>query len=62
MQKNSFPVKYCKESAVWRLLPAFDCFCFDRRTRIILREFPDRNDLEWEIYLYDIYYFVASLT
>ena len=29
-------------------------------TRIILREFLDRNDLEWEIYLHEIYSPVAS--
>ena len=44
-----------------RLLQALECCYFDRDTRTILREFLDRNDLEWEIYLYDIYSLVASL-
>ena len=34
---------------------------FERGTSIILRELLDRNDLEWEIYLYDIYSLVDSL-
>ena len=42
-----------------RLLQTLKCCYFD--IGIILREFLDRNDLEWEIYLYDIYSLVASL-
>ena len=38
-----------------RLLQSFEYCCFDRGTNIILREFSDRNDLDCEIYLYDIF-------
>ena len=44
-----------------RLLQALKWHYFGKGTRIILREFLDRNDVELEIYLYDIYYLVASL-
>ena len=57
-----FPAENCKESVMGRLLQALGFCCFDRGTRILLKEFSDRNDFEWEIYhLCDIYSFVASL-
>ena len=45
----------------WDGFFTLECWCFDRGTKIVLREFSDRKDLELEIYLYDIYYFIASL-
>ena len=44
-----------------QILQVLECCCFDRGTRVILREFLERNNLEWEIYLYNIYFLVASL-
>ena len=44
-----------------RLLQTLKCCCFDRGEKTALREFSNRNDLEWESYLYDICYFIVSL-
>ena len=60
-EKNCKSVQYCEESAMGRLLQALECCYFDRGTRIILRDFLDRKDLEWEIFLHNIYSLVASL-
>ena len=47
--------------ALWRLLLSLECCCFDRGTKIILREFSNWKEFEWEIYLYDIRLFITSL-
>ena len=59
--ENLFPYQIAKESTMGRLLRTLEFCCFNTGTKIILRELSDRNDLEWKIYLYDIYSFVASL-
>ena len=58
MPKNSLPVKYWKERAMGRLLQTLKCCCFDRRTKIILREFSHRRVRNLSIRLYS---FIASL-
>ena len=58
MRKNSLPVKYWKERAMGRLLQTLKCCCFDRRTKIILREFSHRRVRNLSIRLYS---FIASL-
>ena len=62
LRKDFFPAENCKESAMRRLLQALGFCRFDRGIRILLKEFSDRNDFEWEKYhLCDIYSFVVSL-
>ena len=58
MRKNSLPVKYWKERAMGRLLQTLKCCCFDRRTKINLREFSDRRVRNLSIQLCS---FIASL-
>ena len=58
MPKNSLPVKYWKERAMGRLLQTLKCCCFDRRTKIILREFSHRRVRNLSIRLCS---FIASL-
>ena len=58
MRKNSLPVKYWKERAMGRLLQTLKCCCFDRRTKIILREFSQRRVRNLSIRLCS---FIASL-
>ena len=54
-QINCLHVKYCEERAMGQLFQALECCYFDRGTKIILSEVLDKNDPEWEIYMYDIY-------
>ena len=55
--KNSLPAKYCNGRVMGRLLQPLQCCRFDRGTKIILREFSNRKELEWEIYLYDMFFY-----
>ena len=38
-----------------------ECCCFDGEAKTSLRDFPDRDDFKWEVYLYEIYSFIGSL-
>ena len=56
-----FPVKFCKAREMGIPLQPLECCCFDRGTKMILRDFSDRDDFKLEVDLYNIYSSIGSL-